>query len=44
MHTQFSTAKFELYNIKRTIEKFNGQMKISSQTPLFVLEMEFKVK
>lgn len=35
---------YGLYNIKRTIEKFNGQMKISSQTPLFVLEMEFKVK
>ncbi len=35
---------YGLYNIKRTIEKFNGQIKISSQTPLFVLEMEFKVK
>lgn len=35
---------YGLYNIKRTIEKFNGQMKISSQTPLFVLELEFKVR
>lgn len=35
---------YGLYNIRRTIEKLNGQMKISSQTPLFILEMEFKVK
>lgn len=35
---------YGLYNIRRTIGKLNGQMKIPSQTPLFVLEMEFKVK
>lgn len=35
---------FGLYNIRRTVEKHNGQMSIPSQTPLFILDLEFKVK
>lgn len=35
---------FGLYNIRRTVEKHNGQMSIPSQTPLFVLDLEFQVK
>lgn len=35
---------FGLYNIRRTVERHNGQMSIPSQTPLFILDLEFKVK
>lgn len=35
---------FGLYNIRKTVEKLDGQMKIPSKTPVFVLELEFKVK
>lgn len=35
---------FGLYNIRRTVEKHNGQMSIPSQTPLFILDLEFQVK
>ena len=35
---------FGLSNIRRTVEKMDGQMIISSQYPTFVLEIEFKVK
>lgn len=35
---------YGLYNIRQTIEKLNGRMKIPNQTPLFVLELEFKVR
>ena len=35
---------FGLYNIRRTVERHNGQMSISSQTPLFVLDLEFQIK
>lgn len=35
---------FGLSNIRRTVERMDGQMIISSQYPTFVLEIEFKVK
>lgn len=35
---------FGLSNIRRTVERTDGQMIISSQYPTFVLEIEFKVK
>lgn len=35
---------FGLSNIRRTVERMDGQMIISSQYPTFVLESEFKVK
>lgn len=35
---------FVLSNIRRTVERMDGQMIISSQYPTFVLEIEFKVK
>ena len=35
---------FGLSNIRRTVERMDGQMIISSQYPTFVLELEFKVK
>ncbi len=33
-----------LHNIRRTVEKLNGQMHIPSKVPFFVLEIEFPVK
>ena len=35
---------FGLSNIRRTVERMDGQMIISSQYPTFLLEIEFKVK
>lgn len=35
---------FGLYNIRRTVEKLNGQMQIPSKVPFFVLELEFCIK
>lgn len=35
---------FGLYNIRRTVEKHNGQMSIPSQTPRFILDLEFQIK
>lgn len=35
---------FGLSNIRRTVERMDGQMIISSQYPTFVLKIEFKVK
>lgn len=35
---------FGLSNIRRTVERMDGQMIISCQYPTFVLEIEFKVK
>lgn len=35
---------FGLYNIRRTVEKLNGQMQIPSMVPFFVLELEFCIK
>lgn len=35
---------FGLSNIRRTVERMDGQMIISSQYPTFMLEIEFKVK
>ena len=35
---------FGLSNIRRTVERMDGQMIISSQYPTFVLEIEFKAK
>lgn len=35
---------FGLSNIRRTVERMDGQMIISSQYPTFVLEIDFKVK
>lgn len=35
---------FGLSNIRRTVERMDGQMIISGQYPTFVLEIEFKVK
>lgn len=35
---------FGLSNIRKTVERMDGQMIISSQYPTFVLEIEFKVK
>ena len=35
---------FGLSNIRRTVERMDGQMIIASQYPTFVLEIEFKVK
>ena len=35
---------FGLSNIRRTVERMDGQMIISSKYPTFVLEIEFKVK
>ncbi len=35
---------FGLYNIRKTVEKLNGQMHIPEKTPFFVLELEFNIK
>lgn len=35
---------FGLYNIRRTVEKLGGEMRIPKQFPEFVLELEFPIK
>ena len=35
---------FGLYNIRRTVEKLGGEMKIPKQFPEFILELEFPIK
>ena len=35
---------FGLYNIRKTVEKLGGEMKIPSKFPEFVLELEFPIK
>lgn len=35
---------FGLFNIRRTVEKLGGEMRIPKQFPEFVLELEFPIK
>lgn len=35
---------FGLYNIRRTVEKLGGEMRIPKQFPEFILELEFPIK